>query len=133
MRDLIERAKRTMESKHAVASIGALLAFGLAWGALLWVWYDRKKMVSGMGKVNPTSDIPEEEQCREQAEAALTKNLQGPLWLAIAGALAGFIMLIVAAALPSAREMAGRMAHYGAETRRSVMARIHRATAAPSK
>jgi len=128
MHQLIERAKRTMESKHAVASIGAVLAFGLAWGALLWIWYNRNFMAAQ----DDPADTPEEKRARAMNQQIVAKNLQGPLWLAIAGALAGFIMLIVASALPSARELAGKVARYSADTKRSVFAKIHEATAPPS-
>lgn len=88
-----------VNARVAVTAAGFLIAVATAWAALLWVWYTRTIKIKGDPGAN--TDPKNKAECEIQATRANTKNLEGPMWLAVGGALAALALFIAGLAIPS--------------------------------
>jgi hypothetical protein len=105
-----KKIAHNVNARYALTATAFLVAVITAWAALLWIWFSRTIKVPDLPPIVPpvgaASDKPEDNkaQCEVACTRANTKNLEGPMWLAIAGAIAALALFIAALTIPSLQD-----------------------------
>lgn len=108
-----KKIAHNVNARYALSATAFLVAAVTAWAALVWVWYSRAIKIPDLPPIVPPvtaagpaagGDDDNKRQCEGACTHANTKNLEGPMWLAIAGALVALALFIAALTIPSVQD-----------------------------